>query len=132
MCISRNNQMTAQLTIQEYLQKDSSEIFPQKTQSPFYSAPSIFAVLRNLVREVWFEKYGSRNMVREKWLTRKKVVLYHKSTFFLVPEKWLTRKKVVLYHKSIFFLVPEKWLTRKKIRVCRTTFLEPFFYTFLG
>ena len=59
----------------------------------------------------WFEKYGSRNMVREKWLTRK--------------------KKVVLYHKSTFFHVGEKWLTRKKFRVCRTTFLEPLFYNFL-
>ena len=27
--------------------------------------PSIFAVLRNLVREIWFEKSGSRNLVRE-------------------------------------------------------------------
>ena len=32
---------------------------------------------------------------------------------------------------SDFFLVREKWLTRKKIRVCRTSFLEPLFYTFL-
>ena len=28
-------------------------------------------------------------------------------------------------------MVQEKWLTRKKIRVCRTTFLEPLFFTFL-
>ena len=41
-------------------------------ETPFYSAPSIFAVLRNLVREIWLEKSGSRNLVREKWLTRKK------------------------------------------------------------
>ena len=40
--------------------------------SPFYSATSIFAVFRNLVREIWFEKYGLRNLVQEKWLTRKK------------------------------------------------------------
>ena len=26
--------------------------------SPFYSATSIFAVLRNLVQEIWFEKNG--------------------------------------------------------------------------
>ena len=50
-----------------------------------------------MVWEIWFEKSG--------W-----------------PEK-----KVVLYHKSTFFQVGEKWLTRKKIRVCRTTFLEPYF-----
>ena len=38
----------------------------------FYSAPSIFAVCRNLVWEIWFKKSGSRKVVREKWLTRKK------------------------------------------------------------
>jgi hypothetical protein len=32
-------------------------------QSPFYSSPSIFAVFRNLVRETWFEKSGSRKVV---------------------------------------------------------------------
>ena len=34
--------------------------------SPFYSAPLIFAVLRNLVREIWFEKSGSRKVVDQK------------------------------------------------------------------
>ena len=43
--------------------------------------------------EKWYEKNGSRNLVGEKWLTRKKVVLYYKSTFFQVGEKWLTRKE---------------------------------------
>ena len=74
--------------------------------SPFYSAPSIIAVLRNLVEEIWLEKSGSRKVVDQK-------------------------KKVFLYHKSTFFLVGEKWLARKKIWACRTTFLEPLFYTFL-
>ena len=27
---------------------------------------------RKVVREKWFEKSGSRNLVQEKWLTRKK------------------------------------------------------------
>ena len=54
-----------------------------------------------MVQEIWFKKSG--------W-PEKKVVLYYKSTFFQVGEKWLTR--------------------RKKIRVWRTTFLEPLFYTF--
>ena len=31
-------------------------------QSSFYSAPSIFAVFRNLVREIWFKKSGSANL----------------------------------------------------------------------
>ena len=46
-----------------------------------YSAPSIFAVFRNLVREIWFEKSGSR------------IVVLKTRIFFLVREKWLTRKK---------------------------------------
>ena len=37
--------------------------------------------LRNLVREIWFKKSGSRKMVFQTWI------------FFLVREKWLTRKK---------------------------------------
>ena len=32
----------------------------------FYSAPSIFAVCRNLVREIWFEKSGLRKVVDQK------------------------------------------------------------------
>jgi hypothetical protein len=63
-----------------------SDIFNLYLHSHFYSAPSIFTVFRNLVWEIWFEKYGSRYLVREKWLTRKKVVLYHKSARNLVRE----------------------------------------------
>ena len=69
-----------------------------------------FWSLRFEVWEIWFEKSGSRNLVREKWLTRKKMVLYRKSNFFR-------------FKKSGW---PEK-----KIRVYRITFLEPLFYTFL-
>ena len=54
-----------------HLECDQLKIL-QKLQSPFYSVPSIFAVLRNLVWEIWFKKSGSRNLVQEKWLTRKK------------------------------------------------------------
>jgi hypothetical protein len=32
-------------------------------QALFYSAPSFFEVFRNLVREIWFEKSGSRKLV---------------------------------------------------------------------
>ena len=55
-----------------------------RAQTPSYSAPSIFAVFRNLVWEIWFENSG--------W-PEKKVVLYHRSSFFPVGEKLLTRKK---------------------------------------
>jgi len=62
-------------------------------QWTIYSATTFLESCGKVVREKWFEKSGSRNLVQEKWLTRKKVVLYHKSTFFQVGEKWLTRKK---------------------------------------
>ena len=35
-------------------------------QAPFYSAPSIFAVLRNLVQEIWLEKSSLRIVVDQK------------------------------------------------------------------
>ena len=75
-------------------------------QSPFYSAPSIFAVFRNLVREIWFKKSGSRKVVDQKnsW-----VYTIH-PPFFQVGEKWFCKL-------GFFFL--------KKIRVCKTTFLPP-------
>ena len=34
--------------------------------TPFYSAPSISVVFRNLVQEIWFEKYGLRKVVDQK------------------------------------------------------------------
>ena len=75
-----------------------------RTQSPFYSATSIFAVCRNLVQEIWFEKYGLfeksglRNVVDQK----KKVILYHKSRRNLVREKWFTRKKKSEFAEPLF------------------------------
>ena len=40
-------------------------------QSPIYSATTFLEKCRKVVQEKWFEKSGSRNLVREKWLTRK-------------------------------------------------------------
>ena len=88
--------------------------------------------------EKWFEKSGSRNLVREKWFWKlgfffwfeksgwpeKKVGLYYKSTFFQVGEKWFCKL-------GFFFWFEKSGWPEKKIRVCRTTFLEPLFYTFL-
>ena len=37
-----------------------------------YSAITFLEKGRKVVQEIWFEKSGSRKMVREKWLTRKK------------------------------------------------------------
>ena len=65
---------------------------------------------RNLVREIWFEKSGSRKvvlktriflMVREKWLTRNKRQVYTiKSTFFQVGEKWFCKLAEPLFQKN--------------------------------
>ena len=74
------------------------------TQAPIYSATSIFALFRNLDQEIWFEKYGlfeksgSRNVVDQK----KKVILYHKSRRNLVREKWFTRKKKSEFAEPLF------------------------------
>ena len=61
--------------------------------------------------EIWFEKSGSRKMVREKMVDQKKRWFYTINPHFFRLEKsgW-----------------PEK-----KIWVCRTTFLKPLFYIFL-
>ena len=37
-----------------------------------YSATTFLERCRKVVQEIWFKKSGSRNLVREKWLTRKK------------------------------------------------------------
>ena len=58
----------------------------------FYSGPSIFAVLRNLVQEIWFEKSGSRKVVREKWLTRKKCGFILQIYFFSGSRKVVDEK----------------------------------------
>ena len=64
--------------------------------------------------EIWFEKSGSRNLVREIWFQN---------------SGW-PKKRWFYTIDLAFFQVGEKWLTRKKIGVWRTTFLEPLFNTF--
>ena len=70
-------------------------------QSPCYSAPSIFALFRNLVWEIWFEKSGLRNLVRVIW--------FEKSGW---PEKkiWVCR---TTFLKPLFYTFLEKWLQNK-------------------
>ena len=67
--------------------------------TPFYSATSIFAVLRNLLREIWLEKSGSWKVVDQK-----------KRWFYTI--------------NLPFFLFEKNGWPEKKIQVCRTTFLE--------
>ena len=59
-----------------------------------------------MVREIWFEKSGSRKVVDKK-----------KRWFYTINPP--------------FFRLEKSGWPEKKIRVCRTTFLEPLFYTFL-
>ena len=61
-------------------------------------------------------------MVREKWLTRKKWVYTINPPFFRLEKSRSTN--------SDFFSGSRKVVDQKK-RVCRSTFLEPLFYTFL-
>ena len=96
--------------------------------SYFYSAPSIFAVFRNLVREIRFKKSGSANL--DFFSGSRKVIDQKNRWVYAINPSFSGLRKVILQTR-IFFLVREKKLTRKKIRVCRTTFLEPLFYTLL-
>ena len=68
---------------------------------------------RKVVWEIWFKKSGSRKVVDQK----KKVVLYHKSTFFQVGKKWLTRKKKSEFAEPLFYSFLEKWLQIKCSKV---------------
>ena len=43
-----------------------------RTLWTIYSATTFLEKCRKVVREIWFEKSVSRNLIREKWLTRKK------------------------------------------------------------
>ena len=109
-----------------------------RNQSPFNSAPLIFAVFRNLVREIWFEKSDLRNLIREIWFEKsdsrnwfeksdsRKVVdqKKSKSTFFQVGEKWFCKL-------GFFFWSKKSDWPEKKIWVCRANFPETLFYTFL-
>ena len=77
--------------------------------SPFYSAPSIFALFRNLVQEKWFCKLGF-------FFWFEKSDGQKQRCGYTINPPFSGWRKVVL-QTQIFFLVREKWLTRKKIRV---------------
>ena len=77
----------------KFFQNRFSTVLVWRHSHPFILQPRFLQFL-----EIWFKKYGLRNLVREIWFEKsgwpeKKVVLYHISKFFLVQEKWLTRKK---------------------------------------
>ena len=80
--------------------------------SYFYSAPSIFAVFRNLVREIRFKKSGSANL--DFFSGSRKVIDQKNRWVYAINPSFSGLRKVILQTR-IFFLVREKKLTRKKI-----------------
>ena len=50
-----------------------------------------------MVREKWCEKSGSRNLVREKWLTRKKRSEFEEPLFYTFPEMTSQNKRSTNY-----------------------------------
>ena len=82
---------------------------------PFSLCPCFLQFL-----EIWFEKFGSKILVGEKWFCK----LWFSSWFQKNgwPEKrWVYTRNLPFFRleksgfaNSIFFLVWEKWLTRKK------------------
>ena len=65
------------------------------TLSSFYSATSIFVVLRNLVQEIWFKKSGSRKVVDQK-----------KRWFYTINLPFSGSRKVVDQKKKSEFAKP--------------------------
>ena len=76
------------------------------SQWTIYSATTFLENCRKVVREIWFKKSGSR-----------KAVDLNKRWFYTINPP--------------FFMLEKSGWPEKKIRVCRATFLEPLFYTFL-
>jgi hypothetical protein len=118
------NQQERMNQSQYYMIQGSREIH----HSPFYSAPSFFQFL-----EIWFEKSGSRNLVRGIWFEKSGSA---NSDIFSGSRKVVDQKNRWVYttnppffrleengsSNSDFFLVREKWLTRKK-----SEFAKPLF-----
>ena len=84
---------------------------PNPNHSPFYSAPSIFAVFRNLVREIWFKKSGSAN---SDFFSGSRKVVNQKNRWDYTINPPFFRLEKSGSANLYFFLVRENWLTRKK------------------
>ena len=66
--------------------------------TPFYFASSVFADFkpgsRNLVQDIWFEKFGSKNLVRKIWFKKSGSA---NSDFFSGSRKVIGQKKGWFY-----------------------------------
>ena len=74
-------ELTHDFFLGRYESVPNRHIVQIKRKIPFSSRPKNWTILsaitflercRKVVREIWFEKSGSKKMVQEKWLTRKK------------------------------------------------------------
>ena len=66
-----------------------------------YSETSFLEKCRKVVREIWFEKSGSRNLVREKWLTRKKGGFIPYIQIFSGSRKVVDQKKISEFEEPL-------------------------------
>ena len=67
------------------MESEYEYLWPKNDSHPFILRPQFLQFL-----EIWFEKSGARNLVREIWF--KKSGSANSDFFFLVRDKWLTRK----------------------------------------
>ena len=83
--------------------------------------------------EVWFEKFGSRKVVLQTWIFffcfEKSGWPEKKGGFIIQIHLFFRWRKVVLQTRIFFWFKKSSW--PEKIRVYRTTFLKPLFYTFV-
>ena len=66
-----------------------------------------------MVREIWFEKSGSRNLVREKWLTRKKGGFIPYIQIFSGSRKVVDQKKISEFEEPLLYTFLENRLQNK-------------------
>ena len=73
------------------------EIFEIKHRT-IYSATTFLEKCRKVPWEIWFNKFDSEEMVWEKWLTRKKILVCRTTLeplFYTFIEKWLQIKWLI-------------------------------------
>ena len=102
--------------IQGFIPESRLKCWKVKIQhGTIYSATSFLGKCRKVVRDIWFEKSGSRNLVQEIWFKKsgqRKVVDQKKGGFIPCIQIFSGSRKVV---------------DQKK----KSEFEEPLFYTFL-
>ena len=102
----------------DFFEKKAKELRPSVqhwiSHGTIYSATTFLESCRKVVGEKWLEKSGSRNLVREKWLTRKKGGFILRINIFSGWRKVVDQKKKTIlknhFSRTTFL---EKWLQNK-------------------